>query len=120
MFDYEGRIFRCVTTTNRSGEVNEETIFHYHQDQDIVWAEYSGGLILRGMLIARVDEGGTLDLRFQHINNLGELRTGIVRSMPEILADGRYRLLERWQWTSGNHPNGESILEEIPPSELLR
>lgn len=119
MFDYEGRIFRSVSNS-RFGEVSEETIFHYHQDQDIVWAEYSGGVILRGMLIARMDAEGILDLRFQHINNEGDLRTGIVRSTPEILADGRYRLYERWQWTSGNHPSGESIVEEIPASELLR
>jgi hypothetical protein len=119
MFDYEGRIFRSVSNS-RFGEVSEETIFHYHQDQDIVWAEYSGGVILRGMLIARVDADGLLDLRFQHINHEGELRTGIVRTTPEILADGRYRLYERWQWTSGSHPSGESIVEEISAAELLR
>ena len=119
MFDYEGRIFRCVSNS-RYGEVSEETIFHYHQDQDIVWAEYSGGVILRGMLIARVDEMGALDLRFQHINNTGELNTGILHSTPEILADGRYRLFERRQVTSGKHSSGESFLEEIPASELLR
>jgi hypothetical protein len=119
MFDYEGRIFRSISNS-RFGEVGEETIFHYHQDQDIVWGEYSGGSIVRGMLIAHMDEEGVLDLRFQHINIEGELRTGIVRSTPELLPDGRYRLYERWQWTSGNQPSGESIVEEIPPSELLR
>jgi hypothetical protein len=119
MFDYEGRIFRSLSNS-RFGEVSEETIFHYHQDQSIVWAEYSGGIIVRGMLIACMDEEGVLDLRFQHVNAEGELRTGIVKSTPEILPDGRYRLYERWQWTSGSQPSGESIVEEIPASELLR
>lgn len=119
MFDYEGRIFHCISNT-RFGEVSHETIFHYHQDQDIVWGEYSGGAIVRGMLLAGVEADGSLNLRFQYINADGEIRTGILHSRPEILADGRYRIYERWQLTSGNQANGESVLEEIPAAELLR
>jgi hypothetical protein len=39
--------------------------------------------------------------------------TGICRSTPEILPDGRIRLHEKWQWTSGDRSSGESIVEEI-------
>ena len=74
----------------------------------MVWAEYSGGSILRGMLIARANADGNLDMRYQHINAAGELMTGVCQSALEILPDGRYRLHEKWQWTSGDRSAGEA------------
>lgn len=112
MFNYDGRIFRSVSNTD-NGDVGEQTLFHYHQNNDIVWAEYSGGVIIRGMLIAQLDDNGILDMRYQHITSDGNIMTGKCQSTPEILSDGRYRLHEKWQWTSGDKSSGESIVEEI-------
>ena len=42
--------------------------------------------------------------------------TGICKSTPEILEDGRIRLHEKWQWTCGGGGAGESIVEEVKPS----
>jgi hypothetical protein len=39
--------------------------------------------------------------------------TGKCFSKPEIIDDGRIRLHEKWQWTSGDFSQGESIVEEI-------
>jgi len=39
--------------------------------------------------------------------------TGVCRSTPELLPDGRIRLHEKWQWTCGDRASGESIIEEI-------
>jgi hypothetical protein len=33
--------------------------------------------------------------------------------MPRIDYDGRLRLHERWQWTSGDGASGESVIEEV-------
>lgn len=110
---YDDRRFRSVANSE-TGEVGAETIFHYHQDGDVVWAEYSGGEIVHGMLIALVLDDDLLDMRYQHVNRNGELMTGVCRSIPEILPDGRLRLHEKWQWTSGDLSTGESIVEEIP------
>ncbi len=52
-------------------------------------------------------------MRYQHVNRDGELMTGHCRSTPELLPDGRLRLHESWQWTSGDGSRGESIIEEI-------
>lgn len=52
-------------------------------------------------------------MRYQHVNAEGELMTGICRSTPEVLADGRIRLHEKWRWTSGDLSSGESIIEEV-------
>ena len=72
--------------------------FEYRQKGDLVWAEYSGGAILFGTLIAKCDEEGNLDMRYQHLNRDGELMTGICHSRPEILEDKRIRLYEKWRW----------------------
>ena len=39
--------------------------------------------------------------------------TGKCISKPEVLASGKIRLYETWEWTSGDKSSGESILEEI-------
>ncbi|VUC20742.1 unnamed protein product [Clonostachys rosea] len=109
---YDGKTFRSVTNT-ANGEVGAETFFHYHQQADIVWAEYSGGSIVRGSLIATVAPDNSLDMRYQHINKKGELMTGRCQSRPEKLADGRLRMHEKWEWTSGDKSTGESLIEEI-------
>lgn len=109
--NYNGRIFRSVNNS-ANGEVDDQTVFHYFQSADIVWATYQGGAIRRGTLIAKVDDAGRLDMRYQHINAAGELMTGECLSTPEVLPDGRIRLHEVWQWTSGDRSTGQSIVEE--------
>ncbi len=110
--NYENRKFASVKNSE-TGEVSSETVFHYHQKGDLVWAEYAGNAIVFGTLIAKCDEDGNLDMRYQHLNTNGDLMTGICKSTPKILADGRIQLHEKWQWTSGNFSKGESIIQEI-------
>ena len=110
--NYDNKKFASVQNSG-SGEVSGETVFYYHQKDDLVWAEYSGGAIVYGQLIAKADENGNLEMRYQHLNKKGELMTGVCRSTPEILPDGRIRLHEKWHWISGDLSTGESIVEEI-------
>ncbi len=110
--NYNKRIFKSVANSE-SGEVTSETTFYYHQKDNYVWAEYSGGEILFGNLIAQVFEDSSLEMRYQHLNKKGELMTGKCSSTPEILASGKIRLHESWQWTSGDFSSGESVIEEI-------
>ena len=110
--DYDGRKFRSVQSTS-TGDVGAEAVFYYHQAGDVVWAEYSGGEIARGHLIAIRDAEGNLNMRYHHVNIKGELMTGVCTSAPQILADGRIRLHEKWRWTSGDLSSGESVLQEF-------
>lgn len=112
MINYNDRKFRSVQNSS-SGEVDSETIFHYHQEGDLVWAEYSGGEIVRGSLIAKCSPEGILNMRYHHLNRRGDLMTGECRSTPEVLPDGRVRLHEKWRWTSGDLSTGKSMIEEI-------
>lgn len=109
---YDGRIFRSVSNTE-NGEVNGETIFRYSQEGNIVTATYSGGGIVAGSIIGVVDEQGVLDMRYQHVNDRLELMTGTCISRPEIMANGKIRLHEEWQWTCKDRSKGRSVVEEI-------
>lgn len=112
---YNNRRF-STTSNTPNGEVGGDTVFDYHQAGTIVWATYSGGSIEFGTLIATVGEDNSLNMRYQHVNRGGQIMTGICHSIPEILPDGRLRLYESWQWTSGDFSFGHSIVEEIAMS----
>ena len=109
---YNGKHFVSIANTP-NGEVTGDTIFEYHQMGDVVWAGYEGGGIRKGMLVAVVGAGDSLDMRYQHVNVRGEIMTGLCHSTPQVLANGRIRLHEQWQWTSGDQSKGESIVEEV-------
>ncbi len=110
--NYHDKKFRPVSNTE-NGETSEETIFHYQQEGNILTCSYSGGQIVVGQLIGLVDREGNIDMRYHQVNRKGELMTGICHSKPELLSDGRIRLHETWQWTSGDLSKGNSVLEEI-------
>jgi hypothetical protein len=115
MINYDGRRFRVVDQSSNS-ETSAETVFAYRQTGRIVTAEYAGGGILSGHLIGVVDDNGVIELRYHQVNRRLELMTGRCRSTPEVLADGRIRLYEDWQWTSGDGSAGQSMIEEIEPA----
>lgn len=112
MINYNDRRFAPVSNS-ANGEVSADVRFLYRQQDRIVTCSYSGGRIVSGHLIALVDEEGCLDMRYHQVNDRGELMTGICRSRPEVLADGRIRLHEDWRWTSGDGSRGTSLLEEV-------
>ncbi len=112
MIDYNNKRFRSIEST-KNGAVTGDTIFHYWQEGNVVWATYKGGNITFGNLVAKVDRKGNLDMRYQHMNKEGALQTGKCKSTPERLEDGRIRFHESWEWTSGDLSKGESIVEEI-------
>ena len=109
--NYDNKIFRTVENS-QNGETTNETIFEYKQNGNILTSEYHGGGILKGHLIGLVDEEGNIEMRYHQINDKRQLMTGVCFSKPEILIDGKIRLHERWEWTSGDRSKGKSIIEE--------
>lgn len=109
---YDKKIFRPLANSE-NGETSDETIFNYRQEGNILTATYSGGKIKFGHLIGLVDEFGNIDMRYHQININNQLMTGICKSKPEVLPNGKLRLYETWQWTCGDKLEGTSIIEEI-------
>jgi hypothetical protein len=106
----DGKTFTSVSNTS-SGEVDESTRFSYRQTDDTVWADYSGGVIVRGYLVG-TRTGDRLDFRYVHLNTSGETAGGRCTSRIVVLPDGRVRMHETWSWESRSGA-GESLIEEL-------
>ncbi|WP_194766373.1 n-acetylglutamate synthase [Tamlana sp. I1] len=110
--NYNNKIFKPIKNSE-NGETTEDTIFKYKQEGNLLTSEYHGGNIKKGHLIGLVQENGAIEMRYHQINQKGEFKTGMCTSQPEIMKNGKIRLHETWQWTSGDHSKGTSILEEV-------
>lgn len=112
MINFDGRTFVSIENTP-NGEVSSKTLFKYKQEGEIISATYSGGEIVKGLLIGIVKEEGRLEFRYNHINSKKEIRGGECISTPEILSDGRIRLYEAWKWLDTEVTKGNSVIEEV-------
>lgn len=108
---YEGKFFVPVINTE-NGEVDNQTLFAYHQNGNILWAEYYGGEIKKGTMIGLVGLNGELDFYYQHINQSNDIRVGKCHSVPRILDNGKIELSEQWQWLNGDKSKGLSTVRE--------
>lgn len=79
----------------------------------MLWAECSGGNILKGFLIGTVSIDGEFDFVYHHMNQIMQVKTGKCHNVPIVLEDGKIELSEKWKWTSGNYSEGESLLVEV-------
>lgn len=110
--NYNNKRFRPVSGSSNA-EVTSKTVFHYRQTGNVLTCAYEGEQIVAGHLIGIVDPEGNIDMRYHQVNIHGQLMTGICHSRPEILPNGKIRLHESWQWTSGDGSKGHSVLEEL-------
>ena len=111
-YDLEGKIFTSLSNSD-NGEVGSDTLFYYHQEGNLVWADYEGGSIVKGHLIAKMLEDGRLEMNYHHLNGAGGIMLGKCLSTPQLLADGRLKFQEQWQWLSGDQSSGYSEIIEI-------
>jgi len=110
--NFDQRRFFCASTTP-NGDCGVETKFLYRQQGARVWALYDGGRVRLGSLIAGGDARGRLEMRYQHADASGRICPGRCTANPELLPDGRLRLHEEWQRTSGDLAQGWTIMEEL-------
>ncbi len=110
--NYDGRKF-IPKMDSENGEVSEQTIFTYHQNGKLLWAQYCGGDILKGSLVGTVLDNGELDFVYHHMNREMQVKTGRCHSVPTVLENGKIELSEQWEWTSGDYSKGESLVVEM-------
>jgi hypothetical protein len=105
---------KTFTSLNNStnGEVSDETVFNYYQKDNIIWADYSGGTILKGSLIGKVLNHEEIEFNYQHISSCGDLKAGHCKSKVIAQDCGRIKLKEEWQWFTGDQSKGYSELIE--------
>jgi hypothetical protein len=105
---YDGRLFGPLEPT--AGSV----VGHYHQQDDLVWAEFAGGPVRTGRLVGVRDRAGVIEAAYCQVMTDGEVVAGRCLSTPSVLGDGRIRLTEQWRRADGS--SGVSYIQELPPS----
>ncbi len=97
------------------GQVGTRTRFTYHEKDGEIWAEYTGGDVVRGHLVG-TREGDMLDFRYVQLKQDGTTSSGRCVSTVVELPDGRVRLEESWEWES-QQGSGTSIVEQVTAHE---
>lgn len=106
----DGRTLAGVANAE-SGEVGKDTRFEFEQEDERIYAEYSGGDVVDGHLVGTFD-GTEWDIRYTQINQAGETAVGHSVGVVTLLGDGRVRVEDEWEWES-KPGSGESVLEEV-------
>jgi hypothetical protein len=108
--DYAGRFF---APADAPADTEPSSIGHYHQERDLMWAEFRGATIRAGRLVGTVRPDGTIDATYCMVTVEGEALAGVCVSKPTVLPDGRIRLTEHWRRLDGS--TGVSQIEELAP-----
>jgi hypothetical protein len=96
-----------------NGQINEDTLFEYFQDGQMVWGTYAGGDVLRGILIGQMNANRDIRFHYLQMDTQGQIHQGTSKSSTELLNDGRVVLYENWEWTGDKKGSGSSIIEEV-------
>lgn len=86
----------------------------YHQQDDLVWADFGGGGVRRGSLVGTCAPDGVLRLTYCMVLHSGDVISGRTLSTPALLEDGRILLTERWERYGPHAATGISYLEQVP------
>lgn len=106
VLSYHDRVFGPIEL------VPGAVIGRYHQQQNLVSAEFTGDNVRAGRLVGVCAEDGVIDAAYCQVMADGQVVSGRCVSTPTVLADGRIRLTERWQRSDGS--SGISHIDEVP------
>jgi len=107
MINYNGRKFRKAVADDKA------PVAEYHQDGNLVWAEFAGGEVRRGSLTGICAPDGTVDFAYNMVLAGGEVISGRSVNTPQLLDDGRIRMHEQWERYGRHSATGISYLEEV-------
>jgi len=103
--------FKALSNSD-NGEVSDSTVFHYKQENEIIWAEYAGGEIEKGFLIGKINNC-SIEFTYQHLNKALEIMTGKCKTKIDFDENDKILLHEEWEWTCKDFSKGKSTLIEV-------
>ncbi|WP_018353153.1 hypothetical protein [Longispora albida] len=110
--NYDGKTLRLVKADPPvpDGEIPRG---EYHQDGELIWAEIYGSHVQIGRIVGTSREDGVHEAAYIQVMKDGTVVAGTLRSIPEILPDGRIRVEDHWARMDGS--SGVSYIEEPIP-----
>lgn len=101
-----------LVQNSKTGKVNSETLFFYKQERDLVTADYQGGTVRYGKIIALL-ENDKLDMLYQCVTDEGQLKAGKALATVSFTESQKIRLKLNWEWITGEISRGNSEYIEI-------
>ncbi|MCD0484561.1 hypothetical protein LO771_19715 [Streptacidiphilus sp. ASG 303] len=108
--DYDGRRFRKAASA-------DGVTARYHQEGDLVWADFAGGPVRRGSVNGVCGPDGTLRLVYTMVLDGGDVIAGRSVNTPEQGAGGGLLLREEWERYGPHAETGVSYLAEVTEAE---
>ena len=105
-FNFNNKIFSLLENSE-NGKVNSETIFKYKQEGNLVTADYYGGSIKYGKIIAHLSNK-TLDMLYQCITTENELKAGKAIAKISLTNHNKIKLKLNWEWLGIKNESGIS------------
>ncbi len=105
-FNFHNKTFYLVENSE-NGKVNSNTLFNFYQNENIVTADYFGGTIKYGKIIATIDND-ILNMLYQCVTSENELKAGKAIAKISLTNEDKILLKLNWQWLNGNKKKGIS------------
>lgn len=110
-FNFNNKTFTLLQNSP-NGNVSNETVFKYQQNGDLVTAEYVGGTIKYGKIIA-ILQGDILEMLYQCVTTDNQLKAGKAIAKIILTAEGKLKLSLNWEWLQAGNEKGQSEYIEV-------
>lgn len=110
-FNFDNKRFALIQNSE-SGQVNSETVFEYKQQDNLVTADYYGGTIKYGKIIADLKDN-ELNMLYQCLTTDNQLKAGKAIAKISLSDNGKIKLNLHWEWLTNGNETGNSEYVEI-------
>lgn len=110
-FNFDNKRFALIQNSE-SGQVNSETVFEYKQQDNLVTADYYGGTIKYGKIIADL-KNDELNMLYQCLTTDNQLKAGKAIAKISLADTGKMKLSLNWEWLTNGSEKGNSEYIEI-------
>ncbi len=109
-YNFHKKQFKVIKNDGDDAEVTTETIFHFFQNGELIYAEYKGGKVKYGEIFGLIEKD-TIHFYYSQININGGKNKGSSIDEIKILENKKLQLTDVWKWKNKNG-HGLCIMEE--------
>ncbi|AWK06606.1 hypothetical protein HYN56_21180 [Flavobacterium crocinum] len=110
-FNFSNKKFALIQNSD-NGQVNTETVFNYNQEENLVTADYFGGTIKYGKIIADLKDS-ELHMLYQCLTTDNQLKAGKAIAQITLTENNKIKLSLDWEWLTNGNEKGKSEYIEI-------
>lgn len=108
-FNLNNRTF-ILMDNSKCGKVDDQTIFKYRQKNNLVTADYSGGSIQEGRIVAQF-RNNRLHMLYNCITSDNELKAGKAMADVTRSREGKLILSLNWAWLETSKTGRSTYIE---------